>query len=161
MAAKLLGSLVGAPVAGLGNAGFGAISNLFRNSRDQVLWRDSLTLQGALIGDQISLGLLRSTAFIDQGNTIIWPANFGAGCTLQVGDLTHPAALGTVNIAVATPTARTPLMPGWVPAWMGMPLWQRLGWASDPGGTIELLGTFAGGNPASLPMAWQICGRNT
>ena len=49
----------------------------------------------------------------------------------------------------------------WAPPWIGQPLWQHLGYAADPGGNIELLGTFAGANPANgKTLAWQIVGRN-
>lgn len=158
MAAKLIGTLLGQPIAAMGGPGAGLVSGVYRNSRDHVMCRDIVTLAGNLIGDQIQLGVFRSTAYFDMGNTLVWPGAFGAGAQLQVGDATHPAALGTVNIAAP---GQKFLMTNWLPAWIGMRLWQRLGWASDPGGTIELLGTLAGINPASLPLAWQICGQRS
>lgn len=156
--AKIFGTLVGAPVSSLAATGFGAVSDRYKDGRDQVLWRDSVTLAGNVIGDQISLGLFRSTAYLDQGDSLLWFGACGASCVLNIGDATHATALAS-GLAVAA-AGTSPLQAAWQPLWIGMSLWQRLGWASDPGGTIELLATFAGANPANVSLAWQVSGRN-
>ena len=154
--AKLYGTLIGTAVQAVA-AGGAVVPNRYKDGMDEVLWRDLVTLNGNIVGDQISLGLYRSTAYFDQGNSFIWFGAAGAGCTLQVGDATHPSALGTANIAAVGVTG---LIPTFLAAFMGQALWQRLGWASDPGGTIELLGTLAGAAPANVQISWQAFGRN-
>ena len=158
--AKVYGSLVGAPVQTQLQTGFGLISDRFKDGKDQVLWRDLATMQGNVIGDQISLGVLKSTAYIDQGNSYLWWTAFGAGVTMNIGDVNHPAALAAALNIAALGTHDFEVL--WQPSWIGQPLWQHLGYAGDPGGNIELLGTLAGANPANgAQLAWQIHGRNT
>jgi hypothetical protein len=158
--AKIFGSLVGTPLNTLQSSGFGAISNRYKDGHDQIMVRDVVVMQGNLIGDQVSLGKLRSNAYIDHGNSYLWWTAFGAGVTMNIGDVNHPATLGAAVALAAIGTAD--FEPAWAPAWMGQPLWQHLGYAADPGGTIELLGTFAGANPANgASLAWQIVGRNS
>ena len=156
--AKLYGQLVGAPVQGLLTTGAGLASNDFKDSTDLVLWRDFATTRGNVIGDQVSMGLYPSRAWLDPVRCQYVYDAFGAGCTLNIGDATHPSGLVAArNIAaVGAPLlfAQTTAA-----AVMSQPLWQRLGWASDPGGQIELLATFAGANPANANLGWQFFGR--
>lgn len=153
--ANLFGSLVGALINAA--TGFAAVPNRFANGSNTVLVRDTATTAGNVIGDTITLGVFKSTAYIDRGSTMWWGA-FGAGCTLNVGDVNHPNGL---NAALAVANAGTgPLMTE-VPGNIGQPLWQALGYASDPGGTLTLLATFAGANPANHALDWQIMGQNS
>ena len=158
MAVKIYGSLVGAAMQTLQASGFGGVSNRWKDGHDEVLWRDVATTNANVIGDQISLGTFKSSAYIDQGNSYLWWDAFGAGVTLNLGDLAHPSALGAaVNVAAI---GSHDFEVAWLPSWMGQPLWQHLGYAADPGGNIELLATFAGANPASAKnLAWQVMGR--
>ena len=158
MAVKLYGSLVGTPLQNMAASGVGIVSNRYKDGMDEVLWRDLVTTAGNVIGDAISLGVFRSSAYIDQGNSFIWPGAAGAGATLQIGDAAHPVALGTGSIAAGT---AIPFIPTFLQTFIAQPLWQRLGYPTDPFGTIELLGTFAGANPANVNIAWQVFGRNT
>lgn len=156
--AKYYGSLVGTLVQGLQTSGVGLVSDRYKDGRDQVLGRDLYQTQGNLVNDTLSLAVLKSNAFIDQGNSFMWWGALGAGVTLSVGDVNHPATLASAVAAAAAGSG--PLQALFVPAWMGQPLWQRLGYAADPGGTIELLATIAGAAPANgINIAWQICGR--
>ena len=149
--AKIYGSLVGTPMNTLQSCGFGGVSNRWKDGHDEVLWRDLVTTHGNLIGDQISLGMFRSTAYIDQGNSYLWWTAFGAGVSLNLGDVNHPNALGAaVNVAAV---GSHDFEVAWLPTWMGQQLWQHLGYAADPGGNIELLATFAGRQPRQRPDA--------
>ena len=159
MAAKLYGTLVGQPYQNIVATGFGMIPNRYKDGTDQVLWRDTVALNGNLIGDQISLAILKSSAYIDQGNSFLWFGACGTGCTINIGDVNHANALGAALSLAAAGSAS--IEPAFVPGWIAYPLWQRLGYASDPGGNLELLATFAGANPANVNMSWQICGRNS
>jgi hypothetical protein len=157
--AKLYGTLVGTPLQNLAATGFGGVSNRYKDGMDQVLVRDYLNLGGAQVGDTISLAQLKSTALIDQGNSFIWFGGAGASVTLNIGDVNHPATFANaLSLAAA---GVSPIQALWQPFWMGYPLWQRLGYAADPGGVIELLGTIGGAAPLGAPVAWQIFGRNT
>jgi hypothetical protein len=158
--AKYYGSLVGTPVQGLQTSGVGFVSDRYKDGKDQILVRDVYTMAGNVATDTISLALLKSTAYIDQGNSFMWWGALGAGVTLSVGDATHPTALA--NAVAAATLGSGPLSPAFIGAWMAYPLWQRLGYAGDPGGNIELLATIGGAAPANgMTLAWQIFGRNT
>ena len=157
--AKLYGSIVGAPLQNLAATGFGAVSNRYKDGHDQVMVRDVATFQGNVIGDQISFGSFKSSAYIDHGNSYLWwDAGIGA-VTLNIGDVNHPAALAAALALTGSTTADFEV--AWAPLWIGQPLWQHLGYAADPGVPIELLGTIAGAAPANgKTLAWQIVGRN-
>ena len=155
--AKLYGQIVGAPRQNLLATGAGLVSNDYKDSTDQVLWRDYATTAGNVIGDQVSLGLYSSKALFDVNRSFVYFDAFGAGCTVNVGDATHPSALAAAkSVAAAGILGFTATPYGLLVA---LPLWQRLGWASDPGGQIELLATFAGANPANANLGWQFFGR--
>jgi hypothetical protein len=157
--AKIFGSVVGAPLQNLAATGFGAISNRFKDGTDNVLVRDFVVFQGNVVGDQVSFGSLKSSAYIDHGNSYLWWTALGAGVTLSIGDVNHPNALANAYAVAAVGTQDFEVL--WVPSWIGTPLWQHLGYAADPGGNIELLGTLGGANPANTQsLAWQIVGRN-
>lgn len=160
MVAKLLGLMIGTPVQKLQQTGVGFISNDFQGTSDKVMWRDYATTKGNVIGDAISLGLYPPGAYLD-----VWMAqcqydNFAAGPTISIGDVNYPAALkaafaltpGGQGVRLFDLTQATRVM--------GMPLWQRLGYAADPRVQIELLATFGGANPPDgKNFAWQIFGR--
>jgi hypothetical protein len=159
MATKFYGSLVGQPLQNLAATGFGAVSNRFVDGSDHVVVRDYVTFQGGAIGDTISFGLLKSAAYIDHGNSYLWWTALGAGVTLSIGDAAHPNALANALNVAAVGTQDFEVL--WTPPWIGQPLWQHLGYASDPGGRIELIGTIAGAGAANgQSLAWQIMGRN-
>jgi hypothetical protein len=154
--ANLLGSLVGTPIAS--GAGFAAVPNRFANGSDDLLIRDTVLTAGNVIGDTVTLGTFKSTAFIDPASAIYFDA-FGAGATLNIGDVNHVNGLtAAVSIAAAGSAS---LNGAFSAAKMGYPLWQRLGYASDPGGLITLIATFAGANPANANLAWKIVGKNS
>jgi len=155
--AKLYGALVGAPAHAQLVTGVPTVQSYYKDASDQVLWRDTVATSGNLIGDQISLGFFFANDFIDQGKSLIWFGALGAGCTLNIGDANYPTALAAgLSVAAA---GQAQLAPLFAPNWMGQALWQRLGYAFDPGGAIELLATFAGANPANGSLSWQVTGR--
>ena len=158
MPAKLYGQLVGAQVQALNSGLIGIVPPHCKDSFDLILARDFVVLNGALIGDVVSLGAFRSTAFLDTLNSYLLNDALGAGVICNVGDAVHPAGLASaLNLAAA----------GWQgvggisAALVAATLWQQVGYATDPGGQIELLATFAGANPAAGGgLAWQLFGRN-
>lgn len=154
MVTKVKGSLVGTKVAA---AGFANVDSFLKDGTQKVLQRDLAALANTnVIGDQISLGIFKSNTLLDPRSYMWWDAA-GAGVTVNIGDVNHANALGAaVSIAAAGNGA---LWAAFTPAKIGQPLWQVLGYASDPGGTIELLATIAGANVANAAnVAWQILG---
>lgn len=154
--AKVLGALVGTPIAS--GLGFPAVSNRYAQGRNEMMLRDVATTASNVIGDTVSMGFFKSSALIAPSSTIWWAA-FGASCTISIGDVNHTAGL-TSALSVAS-AGTGPLMTAFAAAKMGQPLWQLLGYPSDPGGQIELLATFAGANPANVALAWEIQGVNS
>lgn len=156
-AVALLGSLVGTPAAA---AGFAAIPNRFRNGSDDVLVRDTVVFTTSnVVGDYAVLGTFKSTAYISP-SAKIWFDAFGSGVTLNIGDVNHATGLSSA-ISIAT-AGSSDLATGFAAAKMGQPLWQRLGYSSDPGGVIQLRAVIAGatvGN-ANVNLAWQIAGKD-
>lgn len=150
---KLLGALVGSQISNNN-----LVSTRFSQGTDNILVRDRVLTAGNLIGDTVSLALLKSTAFISPSSKLWWQA-FGAGCTLSIGDVNHTATL-TSALDVSAAGAGD-LMVLFNASKMGKQLWDLLGYSTDPGGTLELLATFAGANPANVSMAWAISGQNS
>lgn len=153
---KLYGSLVGTPVQ---KSGFPAVSNFCKDGSDHILMRDTVAFANTnVIGDSVSLGVFRSAALISPSAKIWWDA-FGAGVTMNIGDVNHANGLAAaldIHAAGAGDLIQT-----FTAAKMGQPLWKLLGYASDPGGAIELLGTIAGANVGNAAnFAWQIAGLN-
>lgn len=157
MPALLRGSLVGALTQ---STGFPGVNNFNKDGKDQTLRRDVVQFTNAnVIGDQVDLGTFKSTAMFDPLTTWCWFDAFGAGVTMNIGDATYPSGLASaLNVASAGNAA---LWKGFSASKMSMPLWQALGYASDPGGTIQLLGTIAGANVSNTAnFAWQFKGAN-
>jgi hypothetical protein len=157
--AKLLGLMIGQPVVALQQSGAGFISNDYSGAADKVLWRDYVITNNNVIGDQISLGWFGSASYLDVTRAQYQCDNMGGAMTLSFGDATHPAGLRAAFAPAFGTTARL-----WDPALaqkaIMQPLWQRLGWAADPGGMIELLGTIGAVNPTNARgFGWQIFGR--
>ena len=157
--AKFYGQLAGVPIQTLlSGVALASGARLAGSSADQVLWRDVVMTAGNVVGDVVSLGMFRASAFIDTVNSQVAYGAFGAGCTLSIGDASFPAGLrAALPIAAAGSTS---MFAGPPAAQLVAPLWQRLGYASSPGGSIELLAAFGGANPANAPLAWQLFGRN-
>lgn len=78
--------------------------------------------------------------------TQFYVSNWGYA-DIRIGTLTDPAAL--VSQTKVTAATITPTMAG-DPAWHGKRLWQRLGLAADPGGTIDI---YAHGSVAAAVAA--------
>jgi hypothetical protein len=152
--ANLNGSLVGALVNGSPPL---LAPPRFANGKDDILVRDTVLTAGNVIGDTVTLGTFKSTAFIDPA-AMIWNDAFGVGATLNIGDANHPHGLANgVSIANA---GSFNMHNSFTASMMGQPLWQKLGYASDPGGVLTLLATFEGANPSNANLAWKIAGRN-
>jgi hypothetical protein len=155
MVATLRGQFVATPVQSLLATGAGFISSLYKDGTDQVLVRDYVTMQGNLMGDVISLCVLKSTALIDPYRSWIVNDACGASVRLRVGDVNFPTA-GLVSPIGLTAAGRATPFKG-----VAQRLWQWLGYASDPGGNIELLGTIIGANPTDgASIGWAFFGRN-
>lgn len=157
MTTTLLGQLVGANVA---KSGFAGVLNRFKDGSDDILIRDyANVLNTNLIGDIIVLGTFKSTAFIDPA-AMLWFDAFGAGVTLNIGDVNHANGLAAALDVSGAGSAN--LIKTFTASKMGDPLWKRLGYASDPGGLLTIQAVIAGanvGNNASI--AWKIVGKNT
>lgn len=154
--AKLYGNLVGTPVQGILKTGSGFVSEDYKDGRDLILWRDVATTSGNVIGDQISLGLFPSKTWFDPLWCNSWNDAFGAGVTASCGDVTYPSALFSARSLTAAAAGR--VFPVTAVSY-GQPLWQRLGYPTDPGVQLELLMTFAGANPANGNFGWELYGR--
>jgi hypothetical protein len=154
--AKLFGSLVGTPLQGKGFAG---VSNFLKDGSDHVLMRDKVAFANTnVIGDSVSLGVFKSGAYISPFCKI-WFDAFGAGVKLNIGDASF--ATGLANQIDVSAAGNADMIKGFTATKMGQPLWQLLGYAADPGGTIELLGVIAGANVANAAvLAWQMTGIN-
>jgi hypothetical protein len=157
---KLYGVMAGVPMQTLqSGAALASAPPICGGSADQVLWRDMAITAGNVIGDVVSLGVFRPTAFIDAANSVIAYDVLGAGCTISIGDVNYPTGLRSpfaVSTAGATLSMNTPAG-GLVIA----PLWQRLGYPANPGVPIELLATFGGAAPVNgAHIGWVWYGRN-
>ena len=161
MAAKLYGQMAGVPIQTLqSGVALASASRLARESADHVLWRDQVAIPaGALVGDQVSLGIFRASAFLDTRGSVLFYDAFGAGVTLNIGDVNFPAGGRSSALSVAASGTFAMFTPP-PAAQIVAPLWQRLGYAASPGGNIELLATWGGAAPAAGNLGWQIFGRN-
>jgi hypothetical protein len=156
--AKLYGVIVGSQVNLLLTGGIGIVPPDLKDTSDLVIARDYVTFAGNVIGDQVSLGVFRSSAYIDLLSSYVLRDALGAGCTCNIGDITYPSGfVAGLNLNVA----------GWVQVKTGMGaagmaglLWSKIGYPSDPGGNIEILLTLAGANPGAGSFGWQFSGRN-
>lgn len=154
----LYGSLVG---TALQSTGFPAVSNRFKDGSDDILIRDTVQFTNAnVIGDQVLIGVFKSSAYIDP-SALVWFDAFGAGVTMNIGDVNYPSGLAA-GLAISA-AGNANLIKSFTAAQMGYPLWQRLGYAADPGGMITLYGTIAGANVgnAAPNFAWKIAGKNS
>lgn len=139
---------------------FALINNFFAGSGDATIIRDFAGMTNAnVINDTFQLGSFKSTAMLSPLDCWLWWDAFGAGVTLNVGDVNHASGLASgLSIAAAgNGTAWKTFVAGS----LGMPLWQALGYSSDPGGTLTLFATIAGANVANTAnLAWQFKGVN-
>lgn len=158
MVAKLYGNLAGQPVHALMSGLIGIVPSVCKDSTDLVLARDYVTLNNNVIGDQVSLGAFKSTAFIDFGSSWLLCDALGAGCTVNVGDATYPSGLIVMNVQSWGWKPLQSLDAG-NPGGVGWALWQRLGYPADPNRLIELLAVFAGANPANGGLGWDFRGQ--
>lgn len=133
------------------------VSSAHSRGTDHVLVRDTIELAAAPVADRVSLGLLPSNTVLDPDGCIAWFDDLGALVTLDVGDATDPNAL-TAAQDVAAAAGSFNLMKSVDVANYFKPLWQTLGMAEDPGGTIELFATIAGA-AATGTVSWQIKGQ--
>jgi hypothetical protein len=158
VAAKLIGLLAGVQIQALQQGRIGIVPELCKDSIDQVLARDYVTFNNNVVGDTVSMGLFKSTTFISAASSYYMKDACGVGCTATFGDATYPAALNaTISLVAAGSGILITPAPA---AQIAAPLWQRLGYAADPGRTIELLMTLGGANPANgTSVAWQLFGR--
>ena len=154
--AKFYGSLVGAAIQ---KGGFAGVSNFSKDGSDHVLIRDTVALSPAnVVGDQVSLAVLRSSAFIDP-SAVLWNDALGAGVTLNIGDVNYPA--GLMNGAPVSAAGSGTLWRNFTPSRMAQPLWQALGYGVNPGGFLELLATITGAAPSAAgSLAWKLIGMN-
>lgn len=112
--------------------------------------------------DTVSLGHFNWNTLLDPALSIVEFSDFGTSVTLDIGDVTYPAALcDGQDIATAAGTAN-PLKSVTV-ANRRKPLWEMLGYASltaarAVGQRCELLASFKDANPDSGTLGWTIYG---
>lgn len=112
--------------------------------------------------DTVSLGKFDWDTILDPTLSIVEFSDFGTSVTLDIGDVTYPAALcDGQDIATAAGTAN-PLKTVSI-ADRRKPLWQMLGYATlaaakAVGARCELLASFKDANPASGTLGWTIYG---
>ncbi len=154
MTVNVNGVLVDAVIAATPGA---IVPNLFANGSDNVLRRDYAALTTANnIGDTITLGTFKSNTYLDPAS-VIWFDALGTGCQLNIGDANHTSGLASALAVAAAGNAH--INKSFVPGHMGYPLWQHLGYASDPGGNITLIATIANAAPTSNGnVGWKLVG---
>jgi hypothetical protein len=135
------------------------VSNLYKDSRDQILWRDYVTTNGNVINDTVSMGLYPSNTYIDVMKSWFAFDAFGAGVLVNIGDATYPAGIRANWGVPALGVSRLYPQGGLADSMLKTALWQKLGYPADPGGNLELLAQFVGANPANGSFSWQIFGR--
>lgn len=102
------------------------------------------------VESKVWLGLVPSSAVINPASTIYFGA-FGTNCTLDIGDAKDPDGLATL-IAVAS-AGNSPILEAITAQNFAKPLWQLLGYASDPGKMLDLYATLKGAS-VSTATAW-------
>lgn len=154
MPTKHYGAYVGTPKSTTN--GYAGISNIFGGSKDKILVRDYYLHAATPINDTVQCGIFKSATVLNPNSLIRWAA-LGAGSLMSLGDATHATAL--MN-AVDTSAAGSKLVgDGLTLDLHFQPLWKALGYATDPGGLIELIFTITGG-AATGKHNWQITGQD-
>lgn len=131
------------------------------NAQVRRLAHDYVTVDAAQ-DDTIKLGQFDWDTLLDPTLSIVEFDDFGTSVTLDIGDVTYPAALlADQDIATAAGTVN-PLKTLTI-AKRRQPLWQALGYASlaaarAVGSRCELLASFKDANPASGTLGWTIYG---
>lgn len=131
--------------------------------------KDFIALPGAAVAaDRISLGVVRSDAYLDADLSKITFDDMGTSVTIDIGaDPTVPVvkdalngntiALLTDNLDVSTAAGSATLLGSVTTANRHKPLWQMLNFDYDPQCEIELFATFAG-DPGAGNLSWKIIG---
>lgn len=123
---------------------------------NHVLIRDTIELTAAPINDTIWLGKFPSNTVLDPAGCMVWFDDLGTSVTLDIGDVNDPDGL-TAAQDVATAAGSFNAMKTVGVENYFKPLWALLGYASDPGGLLELIGTIKGG-AATGTVSWQFHG---
>ena len=125
------------------------------------LAHDYITADAAA-DDTVQLGFVDWDTVIDDVLSEIQFSDFGTGVTLDIGDVTYPAALmDGQDVAAAAGSAL--IAKSVAIGNRKKPLWGMLGYASLAaakliGARCELLATFKDANPDSGTLAWSIYG---
>lgn len=125
------------------------------------LAHDYVTVDAAE-NDTVKLAVLDWDTLLDPTLSIVEFDDFGTSVTLDIGDVTYPAALcDGQDIATAAGTAN-PCKTLTI-AKRRQPLWQALGYATLAaaklvGSRCELLASFKDANPASGTLGWTLYG---
>lgn len=123
---------------------------------NDVLFRDVIELAAAPANDTIFLGKYPSNTILDPYSCRVWFDDLGTGITMDVGDSSNPDGLADgVDVATAAGSFNLLVTVGIENYYK--PLWAQLGYASDPGGQIELYGTILGA-AATGTVAAQVMG---
>lgn len=140
-------------------AGAQLVPNRFKDGSETVLLKDTVQFTSAnVIGDQVFMGAFKSNTYLDPA-AVCWFDAFGTGVTMNIGDVNHAAGLASALAISSAGSAN--IWKGFTAAKMLYPLWQALGYSSDPGGLLTLYGTIAGANvvSATANFAWKMNGQ--
>ncbi|MCB9948771.1 MAG: hypothetical protein H6842_13290 [Rhodospirillaceae bacterium] len=106
-------------------------------------WVDLVEVGAAAsVGSTYTFARLPSDCTLSPLSTVRWDDVGTGGATLDIGDGAHADGLAT-DIAIDAAAGSSPLLEAKGIETFGQPLWQMLGHAADPGGTIDLVATLA------------------
>lgn len=157
--AKHLGAFVGTPRA---SAPLTPVDAAYERVMDETIVRDIWTNAAATAqNDTIQAAVVGWDTVIDWDNSVVHFTAGGAGCTLSLGDATHPTALDNavaINAAGKANLGSAVTVPN-----SYLPLWQQLGYASLAAAKAvalqcELLFTIGGAVFAAGSIAFQLQG---
>lgn len=158
--------VIGTKIAGPGGnlISFGCVGGYLA-----CFMKDYISVPTALgDADRISLGKIRSDAYLDGDLCKIHYDDMGTAITIDIGaDATVPAILAALKgntiaklasaLDVATAAGSSSLLASVVTANRHKQLWEQLNLAEDPYCEIELFATFSG-NPGTGNISWKIIG---
>lgn len=139
------------------------VDNAFERVKDEVIVRDLFTNAAATAQNdtiQVAVNLGWETILDPDGCKAHWTAG-GAGCTLSLGDATHPTALdNAVDISAA---GSANLLSAITKPNYYLPLWQALGYATLAAAKAvalqcELIFTIGGAVFAAGTITWKLVG---
>lgn len=149
---------VNVPTRDPGAANNQAPNGLYK-SADVLLVLDRCTWTAAAdIGSTIALADVPSKIYLMPAACPLKYTALGAGVTLSIGDVNYPT--GLVNALDVSTAGTADAMSQKASTEWAKPLWQLLGYPSDPGGQIRLTAKIGGANAAAGTLGYCLNGTN-